>query len=89
MKNYFSARQVAQILEVSTQTLSRWRDEGAGPPSNKVGTGNGATFQYDDKSLKAFIERHGDHMVTVAQNKKERMRRLFDMAVMARRDGEQ
>jgi excisionase family DNA binding protein len=50
---YLTEREVAELLKVSEGTLRRWRTEGTGPPSLRLGRG----VRYLRRDVDAWAER--------------------------------
>lgn len=48
--------QAAELLDVSTPTLTRWRQQGTGPTYVKLGEGPKAPVRYRPEDIEAYLE---------------------------------
>jgi excisionase family DNA binding protein len=52
MESYLTAREVAELLRITTSTLAAWRWQEKGPPFVKFGT----AVRYSHSGLEAWIK---------------------------------
>lgn len=51
-----TATEVAKILQVSVDTLARWRTQGRGPQFIKLGTARSSPVRYRHSVVQAFLD---------------------------------
>ena len=55
-KDWLTAKQAAEYLNLAYLTLCRWRSQGTGPRFVRMGTGTRCSIRYSLKDLDAYIE---------------------------------
>ncbi len=55
-KLYFTPKEVAEILSISTHLLQKWRSLGIGLPFCKLGDGSNAPVRYTSRDIEIYME---------------------------------